>query len=291
SSVTAGWPVEEWPVRSIELPALIGAPRTEVAPGLVDVELDETFGLDDLLAATGGAPGGVLVEVAAMLGLDAEHLVLRAAHWLGLDAVPFLVDGGYVENTGLLAALRRGADRLVVLVNSNVGLMSRYSPFGVEGFEGELSRLFDRRPTLGPYSRRSLRLFEDDLPALSEKMSARQAAGELPWAIHDHRLVPDNVLGLPDKTVRILWQLNEVPQGWASRLPDETQRSLATPFAELYRIPHFGVAFAQGGYLFRLRPAQVGTMAALHDHALRSLPDEVWEALLAGPGASLPDGL
>ncbi len=288
SSVSTAWPVDDWPVRGVELPALTGAPRTPVAAGLFDVDVDELFGLPDLLAATGGAPGGVLVEIATILGLQAEHLVLRAAHWLGLQDVPLLVDGGYVENTGLLAALRRGADRLIVLVNSNVGLVSRYSPFAVDGFEGQISRLFGRTPTLGAYARRPLALFEDNLAELGEAMAERQARGELPWAVCDHRLRSDNVLGLPERTVRIYWQLNEVPQTWASDLPDETQRSLATPFAELHGIPHFAVAFAQGGWLFRLRPAQIAIMAALHDHALRSRPDEVWDALLAGPGAPLP---
>jgi len=289
SAVSTAWPVDDWPVRSIELPALTGTPRTAVEAGLVDVDVDEWFGLPDLLAATGGAPGGVLVEIAAMLGLRAEHLVLQAAHWLGLDTTPLLVDGGYVENTGILGALRRGADRLIVLVNSNVGLGSRLSPFTVEGLEGQIARLFGRTPTLGLYAREPLALFEEDeLPALAEALAAAKERGEMPWTLGDHRLREDNVLGLPPRPVRVYWQLNEVPSAWAEQLPDETQRSLATPFADLHRVPHLPVAFAQVGWIFRLRPTQIAAMVTMHDHALRSRPDEVWQALLAGPGGPLP---
>lgn len=282
-------PVEGWPVRAVELPAVTGAPRSLIGDGVIDVDYAESFGLPDLMAATGGAPGGVLVEIASLLGLHADDLVLRAAHWLGLDPAPFLVDGGYVENTGLLSALRRGADRVMVMVNSNVGLGSRLSPFSVQGLEGQIARLFGQSVRFGAYAGQPLRLFEEDgLVALADALTASKARGELPWALMDHRLTEDNLLGLPPKTVRVYWQLNEVPSAWASRLPDDTLKSLNQPFGELRRVPHLAVAFAYGGYLFRLRKEQLGAMVALHDHALRSRSDDVWEALVGGPEVPLP---
>ncbi|MEN0066567.1 MAG: hypothetical protein AAGA48_30810 [Myxococcota bacterium] len=283
SSVSTAWPVEGWPVRTIELPAIMGLPRSDLGTGTVHVDVGEAFGLEDLLASTGGAPGGVLVEIATWLGLHTDNLVLQSAHWLGLDFAPFLVDGGYVENTGLLAALRRGADRIAVFVNSNTRLGNRHSPFTVEGLEGQIARLFGRTPSFGAYAGDPLPLFpEDELLPLAEALAASKARGEMPYALLDHRLRPDNALGLPERMVRIYWHLNEVPEGWAAQLPPDTQRAFGT-FGELHAVPHLAVAFAQGGYLFRLRPMQLGAMVALHDHALRSRPDEVWSALLDGP--------
>ncbi|MBX2801908.1 MAG: patatin-like phospholipase family protein [Myxococcales bacterium] len=271
-----------WPLRAVELAAVLGTPRDIVSAGDFEVELSQgAFALPDLLGATGGAVGGVLVQLSRRLGIDPGHLVLHAAHWLGPGSTPFLVDGGYVENTGIIPALRRGAMRLAVFVNTKTAVPTGKSARHVDGVDGQISRLFGRAPTRGMYSGDPLPLFpEAELAAVSQGFRASAARGELPWALVDHQIRPDNALQLEPRSVRIYWQVNEVPASWAARLPAEVQRALSSRFGTLHGVPHLSVAFAHGRYPFRLHSAQVAIMQELHAHALQSRPREVWQGLL-----------
>ncbi len=255
----------EWPCAAAELAALA----------------DEGFGLADLLAATGGAPGGVLVRIARSLGLDANQLVLAAAGFLAEQGPAYLVDGGYVDNLGILPALRRGATRLAVFANSNTGLAGNASPWHVSGVEAQISRLFGKVPLLGGYG--PLPLFEEEeLADLGRALMEARERGEAPWALVRHHLREDNPLGLPPREILVYWHVNEIGSTWRGELPAETQRALASPLGPLYGVPHLPVAFAQGGYLFRLRGPQLASMIELHDRALRERPADVWESLTRG---------
>ena len=282
SAITRVQRGQESPVHAMETPALVGALLGELKPGIIPVtRVSRGFSLGDLLAATGGAPGGILVQLARQFGLEAKNLVLHGAQWLTSHDAPFYVDGGYVDNTGVLAALRRGAERLMVFVNTNATLADGDSAYHVEGIEAQISRLFGRTPSWGMYSEQPLPLFpEAELTDLAADFRASRDRGELPWALRVHHLREDNALGIPPRPVTIYWQLNQLPAGFMTQLPRDTRAAVRSPFGALYGVPHLGVAFAYRGYLFRLDPAQIAIMTEMHDHALRARPAEVWERLL-----------
>ncbi len=267
-------------VESLALASDLGPDR----PGLFDAEIQEIgFGLAELWAATGGAPAGFLVALARALDRGVWDMVPHLGNWLGKDA--YLVDGGYVENTGVLTALRRGARKLVVFVNQRSKFGS-VSPLHVDGIEGQVAHLFGKYPPFGMYSNSRVHLFpEEEFEDLKLDFQIAVTLGELPWSLSEHTIREENGFGIAAHKVKILWVLNEIPEKWASELPTETSMVMRA-FDKLGGAPHTSVIYGDGGQMFRMSAAQVQFTAHMHEHAIRARKNEVEELLAWEPRPS-----
>lgn len=242
--------------------------------GLYEAEIaHHGISLADIWGAAGNAPGGILARFAKATGYHLDAVVPRVTSWVSPEmpeASP-LVDGGYLENTGIASLLRRGFDRMVVFVNSSRTVDGLYTDT-VDGVDGQISRLFGRPPSHGAFKDESLRLFPpSDLDALVQGFRESQARGEMPWHLGTHRIVPMNPLGLVPRTVQVLWMNNELPKAWAAELPEDTQAALRFTGVGggLTRFPHFSAAFANTD-MFRLKARQITLLGHMWDHAVRA---------------------
>lgn len=243
------------------------------------------FGLADLWAATGMAPGSALVRLSRRFGWQLDGTVPRVAQWVAplMPHTSQLVDGGTVEPLGVVPLLERGFERIVVFVNGTSTVGSRASDC-VDGVDGQITRLFGRPPTGGFYADDPLHLFAPaDLQAVIEGLKESKARGELPWHLGDIQVTGLNQFGLHPRTVKILWMCNEMPAGFAARLPEATRAELRKSLtSDLASHPHYRVAFTNGFDMFRMTPRQVNLLAHQWDFAVRAR-EHALEALCTEP--------
>lgn len=285
------YPLEIEPGRAIvsDLPTSVGAVESLALasnlgpelPGVFHAELQGVgFGLAELWAATGGAPAGLLVGLARALDLSVWDMVPHLGNWLGKDA--YLVDGGYVENTGVLTALRRGARKLVVFVNQR-STFGSISPMHVDGIEGQVAHLFGKNPPFGMYSNSRVHLFpEEEFEDIKLDFQIAVTLGDLPWSLNEHTIREENGFDIAPGKVKILWVLNEIPEKWASELPTETSMVMRA-LNKIGGAPHTSVIHGEGGQMFRMSAAQVQFTAHLHEHAVRARKNEIDELLAWEP--------
>ncbi|MEL6344288.1 MAG: hypothetical protein AAFV53_14310 [Myxococcota bacterium] len=245
--------------------------------GVFDTTLSDPngFGLAQMWTSTGGAPFGVFARLAALFNADPWDIVPPQGDWLGEGS--FLVDGGYVEGNGVLAALRRGANRLIVCLNLNSAFGTRSNEH-VQGMDGQITHLFGKPPRSGLYKDSDIHIFATaELDDLELGFRTAQTLGEIPWALVEHT-IPENRFGIAPRRVNILWILNETPQNWAAHLPNQINTARRV-MRHSGGVPHLPVAFAHQGYMFRLEARQINLMAQMHDYAMRSLRPQL-DALL-----------
>lgn len=241
------------------------------------------FGLADLWAATGMAPGSLMAELGSRFGFTLDRLVPRVARWAAPslpDPSP-LVDGGVVEPLGIVPLLRRGFDRIVVFLNGNKGVGSSASD-RVHGVDGEISRLFGRPASSGYYADDPLHIFAPaDLEAVAEGLVASKERGELPWHLGTVHVAALNRFGLTPRPAQVLWMCNDRPSAWIEQLPEDTRNALGLTglTSGLRAHPHYRVAFTSTD-MFRMQARQLNLLAHQWDHAVRARED-AFEAMLA----------
>lgn len=186
---------------------------------------DWTFRLSDVIGSSGAAPGSYL-DV-----LDFPVLFPEFYTWpLGAGATPAavctsIVDGGDLENTGIVALLRRQYPLILAFVNSEVvfGQTGTY-PLGIDPC---VSALFGKTtvPPLG----QSVQVFDSSLFApLMQALGNMNNLTGVPWTLSELPVLPNNPFGIPPYTANILWIYNGRSKSWLDEITDPAIRRVVT---------------------------------------------------------------
>jgi hypothetical protein len=233
---------------------------------------DWTFRLSDVIGSSGAAPGSYL-DVLGVPVLFPEFYT-----WpLGAGATPpavcsSIVDGGDLENTGIVALLRRQYPLILAFVNSEVvfGDTSTY-PLGIDPC---VSALFGKTtvPPLG----QSVQVFDSNLFApLMQSLGNMNNLTGVPWALSELPVLPKNPFGIPPYPANILWIYNGRSKSWVDEITDPIIRSLVTTPPATGNLPWLSTVFQNTDswgvpQLLMYTPAQVNLLANMWSWILRN---------------------
>jgi hypothetical protein len=233
---------------------------------------DWTFSLSDVIGSSGAAPGSFL-DVLGVPVLFPEFYT-----WpLGTGATPpavcsSIVDGGDLENTGIVALLRRRYPLILAFVNSEVvfGQTGTY-PLGIDPC---VSALFGK--TMVPPLGQSVQVFDASLFApLMQALGNMNNLTGVPWALSELPVLPGNPFGIPAYTPNILWLYNGRSKSWVDEITDPTVRWVATQPPATGSLPWLSTVFQNPSdipdipELLMYTPWQVNLLANMWSWILR----------------------
>jgi hypothetical protein len=204
------------------------APSAPPAGGVVTVQTPDPLAiLSDALGSSSAAFGEL---VAKWLPDPSKYIDPAYDYWpltkIGSEPTQNyqIVDGGALENTGIVGLLARGFPIIFAFVNSSYPLGST-SDGCVDGVDGQVSRLFGLNPkeTLG--NNQDTRVFDDPSVFTDVLAPALKAAKKDGPPVYTSRLEiwPGNKLGVnaaayPDG-VYVVWVYNDLDPVWMKALP------------------------------------------------------------------------
>lgn len=257
-----------------------GAPAA-LRPGVQSVPAPASpWSLADVLGASSSAWAGVLEEfpgLGELYGLAPRATLWPGWTWRAPPADDFaLGDGGILENFGIPALLRRGAERLWVFVNTATPLATDWEPGDdapkSDQMDAYLPALFGRPvASVGTTTVDNLVLDPSGFAPLVRALQAERKAGRPVIARLKHRVVPNPVWGLSGGgEVGITWvYLDRVP-AWEARLCDPElcaavsageRAHLST--GPLRHFPHYATSEENWGHGLALTAVQARTLAEL----------------------------
>ena len=237
-------------------------PQTPDTQGLVTVDAPlHRFLISDVMGSSGAAPGSVL-DAHGFPSLFAEF-----HYWdpRSAGATPdptvqkmSIVDGGDLENTGIVALLRRQYPVIIVCVNTSVPMGSSTGTY--EGIDYQIAALFGYEPEETQASRevrhpvrkrgepqtaapklsvpaeqaspnifklsipqQPIQVFpQADWPAVRDGLKKALASGGPVYFASEHRIYDQNPFGIGpypnDGKVKVVWLYNQRIASWVSQL-------------------------------------------------------------------------
>jgi hypothetical protein len=165
-----------------------------------------------------------------------------------------LADGGSMENTGVVALLRHGVDRVAAFVSCGTPI-SRDSKTGQVVVDAQLPPLFGMQPHVSGAAYRSYRdplldptfadfrhnrVFpEDRFDGLLKALGDAADSGEGAVCLQELDVVPNPYQGVaPRKGVRVLWVYNQASSEWRDQLSEGVRTALDSD-AKFASFPNF----------------------------------------------------
>lgn len=186
------------------------------------------FLLSDVLASTSAAPGVILSQ------LGAPEWFPRFNYWPVSEAgnqpaSPYsIIDGGTLENTGIVPLLRRQYPVILAFVNTQQPLGST-RPSMVDGIHNQISSLFGFN---GPNPNNTQVFPAAKFKALADSLKAAKANGKPPYFIDSYPIVQPNPFDISsypgDREVTIMWFYNDLNPNWQRRLSPQVQTLLSS---------------------------------------------------------------
>ncbi len=205
--------------------------------------------LSDAIGSSSAAFGG---EVAKLLPHDSGYVDPSYSYWPMKNVgntpaeVYQIVDGGVLENTGVVALLQRGFPLIYAFVNTPYPLGSSSSGC-VDGVDGQISRLFGFNPQDNFGNSQDTQVFQssDYKNKLLKQFNASASTGGVTFCLDTFEIKPDNNFGInpalyPDGA-RICWVYNNMIESWRSNLPDSIKTLLTSTNKDAYyaNFPNF----------------------------------------------------
>lgn len=217
--------------------------------GYVTVPTPEPlFTLSDIMGSSGAAPG-VLLDY-----FHRPEWFPEFSHWPAVNvgrerATSYsFVDGGNLENTGIVPLLRRQYPIILAFVNSAAPLGSA-SGGCVDGVDGQISRLFGLLPPDTSLNEQDTQVFPTArFTALAQGLKAAKAGGKPPIFTDRYPIHQPNSFGIPDYPdgmVKVIWFYNDLNLEWRNKLAEPVQRLLAgtDPRNYLLNFPNYKTVF------------------------------------------------
>ncbi|HEV7239437.1 MAG TPA: hypothetical protein VGQ36_09365 [Thermoanaerobaculia bacterium] len=240
-------------------------PQTPDANGLITVDAPlHRFAISDLMGSSGAAPGSVL-DAHGLPSLFAEfhYWDPRSAGTTPDPTVQkmSIVDGGDLENTGIVALLRRQYPLILVGVNTLAPMGADKGTY--EGVDSQIAALFGFTPPHTQATReirqpvrqdgaekpasplpsipvgtqtpdvlkfeipqQPIQVFpSEDWPAVRDGLKTALAGGGPVYFASEHRIYDQNPFGISpypnDGTVKVVWLYNQRIANWVSQLRPE----------------------------------------------------------------------
>lgn len=226
-------------------------PRTPDAQGLVTVDAPlHRFTISDVMGSSGAAPGSVL-DAHGFPSLFAEF-----HYWdpRSAGAVPdptvqkmSIVDGGDLENTGIVALLRRQYPVILVCSNTSIPIGSATGTY--EGIDYQIAALFgfqppetqatreirhpvrahgepQPRPPAISIPQQPIQVFpQADWPAVRDGLKKALAGGGTVYCTSEHQIYDQNPFAIApypgNGKVKVVWLYNQRIAKWVSQLRPE----------------------------------------------------------------------
>lgn len=253
------------------------------------------FCLSDVIGSSGAAPGSVLYEIGCpSLFPEFDYWPPRTAG-AGSTACYSFVDGGDLENTGIVPLLRRQYPVIIACVNTSTAMGS---PGAVDNIDTQIATLFGmggaaatsqtsreiRQALLADPStaasaaksphwipQQPVQVFpSSDWPAVAAGLNAAKASGGPVVYASQHTIEPDNAFGIlpypSGQKVTVVWLYNEIIPNWVSLLAPPVQAFLASsdPANDMANFPNYRTVFQNRNpvpELLCLSPQQVNLLA------------------------------
>ena len=180
-------------------------------------------------------------------------------------------DGGILENTGVVALLRRGYRSVFAFVNSPFPIGAS-SAGCVAGIDGQISRLFGLIPADNYGSSQDTQLFaEGDFVQLAAGLAAAKRAGRPPVYVATHQVLAGNPFGIPPGPAQLFWIYNDRNAAWVDALPSPVRALLSgtDPNNYLDNFPNYATVLQNADELLLLTRRQINLLAHMWAYTVR----------------------
>ena len=244
------------------------------------------FLLSDLIGSSGAAPGIILGE------FDKPEWFSTFSHWPSLNigqqpATTYsFVDGGSLENLGIVPLLRRQYPIILLFVNTPCPIGTE-NEFTVDGISGDISRLFGFNPQNTLSNNENTQFFPtSQFKALADGLKAAKANGQATYFIDSYPIIQPNFFDIPsypdNRDVTIVWFYNDINQEWQSKLSPSVQELLRSeePTNYLANFPHYKTVGQNNNLsgvpqLMQLTAEQINLLAHMSCYTVMSVADEL----------------
>lgn len=227
------------------------------------------FGLADVMGTTGAAPAEISHRYAGgVWGFPEFNYWSPADPTRSAQEYDF-GDGAHLENTGLLALVKRRVEKIVAFINtravlSTTSINDSMPPF----FQG--------------HGRNGWPLNEvfpgTDFPLLCEALLQKKAAGKTVMHRMRHQVLDNAHYGIEGgRTVEVLWVYNERVPEWERELPVGTRNRIAS--GSLSNFPHYRTFFQNATGTIDLTKTQVTLLKQLSAWNIVSNEDQFRDML------------
>ena len=238
---------------------------------------DPIFTLSDIMGSSGAAPGGYLDQIGLPdVGLP-EFNYWPPANMGQIHSYQYsMVDGGLLEDTGIVALLRRQYPFIIAFVNAELPIGST-SDQAVDGISEQVSRLFGLNPADTDGNNQDTQVFgatKQEGQALFARLAAGLKASQYSGATFadTYTIYPDNSFAIPpypqEKSppyrgggeVRVLWGYLNFNRDWFNAITNPYVRNLLSTY-DFSNFPNYNTVFQNFGELLLLTTPQIQLLA------------------------------
>jgi hypothetical protein len=200
-----------------------------------------------------------------------------------------LGDGGFLDNTGLLATLQRGVKKAIVSLATDVVLPSSATynactastpPTFATWPTINIGPLFNIDGVCGQYARCNNQVFEKSAAQeLLCMLQTRAAAGEATVVTQTLKVLPNALWGIPaaQSSIKVVWVYLSAPAAFIDALPQETRDEIKKGDRGMFgNFPAYKT-FGQNGVDkgFSLTTAQINLLAQLSSWMIVQSHDQI----------------
>ncbi|KXX69476.1 patatin-like phospholipase family protein [Flammeovirga sp. SJP92] len=230
------------------------------------------FSLSDVIAATGSAPADIPIigeigfpEFKYWTVKDEDNPKFRAKEY-------DVVDGGYLDNTGVLPLLSRKVSKIIAFINTNTEVQYEKEEIEISNMiqsfflkvKDKLDR-YDNNVCLTQNGKSNAEIVK----GLKDKFYNLKKQG-LPLIITDNYQTMDNQLFgvVSGHSVEITWVHNSLNENWLEQIKDYDVKETVLNEIENNNFPHYATFFENSSDIIDLKNEQATLLAHLASHTI-----------------------
>lgn len=250
------------------------------------------FLLSDVMGSSGAAPG-IIADY-----FHQEEWFPQFNYWPVVSdghqkgANYSFVDGGNLENTGIVSLLRRQYPVILAFVNSSLPLGSD-SDSCFKGIDGQISRLFGLNPMARINRKQDTQIFASEkFVALAKGLKSAKAKGKATYFVDSYQIKQPNRFDIPsypdNGEVTVVWFYNDVNQEWKNQLPpsviDLLNSGDSDPTNNMENFPNYDTVSQNKGphgvsQLLQLTAEQINLLAHMSCYTVTDSAGETIQSL------------
>lgn len=230
------------------------------------------FTLSDMIGSSGAAPGWALDLLHMEKTLPMFNVWSPKYIKPGLVNKCSLVDGGNIDDLGIIPLLQRGYKRIILFVNSEFPIDTadssdcEYCYRGIDGYVGRLFGFLPKNILRGPLKQNTQVFPSVQYSALDSALKIIKKdtnRNTVPYFMDTYKIVQPNPFDISMDSVSILWVYNDINPTWKKNLSNEV-KSLFSDRSDTLNIVHFpnyNTIFQNKKQLFWLNRVQINLLA------------------------------
>lgn len=249
------------------------------------------FLLSDVMGSSGAAPGIVLDHLGEPDWLPEFNYwpVVNDGHQKSTSYS--FVDGGSLENTGIVSLLRRQYPVILAFVNSSLPLDSD-SKSEFKGIDVQISRLFGFNPKKSLNEQDTQIFASEKFDALANGLKSAKAKGKATYFVDSYQIQQPNRFDIPsypdNGEVTVVWFYNDVNQEWKNQLTPSVLELLnsgdSDPTNNMKNFPNYDTISQNKGphgvpQLLQLTAEQINLLAHMSCYTVTNNAGETIQSL------------